>query len=679
MNRFLNTTRIYALFGVIALLLMIYVARLYSLQLRGGEVDEVLANATTTRETVESARGDLLDRNGTPLVTTSVSYGVSLSRDALLEIPNRNDVILEIVRLAEQYGVKYTDTFPVTKTAPLTYIEDMSDHQRYLLDSYLEFFDLDPDIAAQDLIVWMKDHYGLDYTTPLTDTRLIIGVRYELEIRVIVNVDPYVFAENAGTEFVSILGEKGLPGVSVVRSSERVLCTDRAAHLLGYLGKITPEQEETYRALGYPMDADIGQSGAEAAFEQYLHGVDGERRVLLSEEGSVISTETIKEAQPGDNVYLSIDIGLQAAAEDALKKTVDYLNGNRARSDAVTGAAVAVLEVGTSEALAVASYPTFDLSTFLENYTSLINDPMNPVLNRATENYYSPGSTFKMCTALAGLRAGTIDRWSTVYDPGYYDVYAYAGYEPVCWVYPGGHGDLDVVGALKNSCNVFFYWLGDHTGINNIAAAARDFGFGQHTGIEIGDIEGIVACQEYKEETFGEEWYAGDTLLASIGQSYNLFTPIQLANYAATIADGGTRYAVTMLHSVKNSDYTAVKLEKEPEVRYQFKGKDLEYISYLQDGMKAVVEPDGTAGSMFADYDVPIAAKTGTVQSDADVVNNGVFVCYAPADDPEIAIAVVVEKGGSGSNIMSVAKDILDAYFGRTVKTAIISDGVLIR
>lgn len=677
MNRFINSTRVFVAIGIIAVLLIIYVARLYSLQLRGGEVDEVLANATTTRETVEAGRGDLLDRNGTPLVTSSVSYDVTLSRDALLEVEGRNDVILEIVRLAGEYGISYKDDFPVTPTAPFSYVEDMSERQRYLLDKYLEFFHLDSDIPASDLIVWLKDHYGLDYTTPLNDARRIIGVRYELEMQVIVNVDPYVFAKNVGTEFVSILGEKGYPGVTVLRTSEREFCTDRAAHLLGYLGKIMPEQAEKYEELGYPMDADIGQAGAEAAFEEYLHGKEGVRRVMRSEEGSVISTEIIQEPEPGNNVCLSIDIGLQAVAEDALKNTIDTLNSNRT-GDYVTGGAVVALQVGTSETLAMASYPSFDPSKLLDNYTKLINDPQNPVMNRATENYYNPGSTFKMTTALAGLRAGTIDRYSTVYDPGYYDAYAAYDFEPVCWIYPGGHGELDVVGALKHSCNVFFYWLGDHTGIKNLEAAARDFGFGQHTGIETGDIEGIVACEKFKEEELGEEWYAADTVLASIGQSYNLFTPVQLANYAATIATGGTRYGVTLLHSVKSSDYTSVVYEKEPEVKYQFTGKDLEYIKYLQEGMKAVVEPDGTAGDVFGYYDIPIAAKTGTVQSDAEVINNGVFVCYAPADKPEIAISVVVEKGGSGSNIMGVAKDILDYYFGKEVKVAVISDGVLI-
>ncbi|MBR4231799.1 MAG: hypothetical protein IKR95_01150, partial [Oscillospiraceae bacterium] len=392
MNRFINSTRVFVAIGIIAVLLIIYVARLYSLQLRGGEVDEVLANATTTRETVEAGRGDLLDRNGTPLVTSSVSYDVTLSRDALLEVEGRNDVILEIVRLAGEYGISYKDDFPVTPTAPFSYVEDMSERQRYLLDKYLEFFHLDSDIPASDLIVWLKDHYGLDYTTPLNDARRIIGVRYELEMQVIVNVDPYVFAKNVGTEFVSILGEKGYPGVTVLRTSEREFCTDRAAHLLGYLGKIMPEQAEKYEELGYPMDADIGQAGAEAAFEEYLHGKEGVRRVMRSEEGSVISTEIIQEPEPGNNVCLSIDIGLQAVAEDALKNTIDTLNSNRT-GDYVTGGAVVALQVGTSETLAMASYPSFDPSKLLDNYTKLINDPQNPVMNRATENYYNPGST----------------------------------------------------------------------------------------------------------------------------------------------------------------------------------------------------------------------------------------------------------------------------------------------
>jgi len=684
MSKFVNSSRIYAILGVIAVLLIIYVARLYALQLRGGaDVDEVLANATTSRETVEAARGDLVDRNGTLLASTSVSYDVMLSRGTLLDLENRNDIILDIVYTAVENGVNYTDTFPVTMAAPFAYVSGMTGTQRSYLDAYFEFFDLDPDISASDLIVWMKDHYGIDYTTPLTDARLIIGVRYELELRVIVNIDSYVFAEDAGTEFVAILEEKDFPAVTISKSAKREYHTEYAAHLLGYLGMITSSQAEKYEALGYPMDAYVGQSGVEAAFEEYLHGVDGLQKVTRSESGSVISTEMLEEALPGNNVYLTIDIGVQRAAEEALADTIAAINATREDpGDHISGAAAAVVEVNTGETIALASYPTYDISSFLENYTTLINNPSNPVLNRATDNHYSPGSTFKMAVALAGMRAGQITRSTTVNDTGKYMEYASVGYAPVCWIYTNvgyGHGTLDIIGALRHSCNVFFYWVGDNIGIRAITKAAEDFGFGSSTGIEIGDIEGVVSSVEYKEEHFNEDWYAADTILASIGQGYNLFTPIQLANYAATIANGGTRYRVTLLNSVKSADYSEVVFKKTPEVAYRFTGADLDYISILQEGMKAVADSGGTAASAFANYEVDVAAKTGTVQSDKDVSNNGVFVCYAPADDPEIAVAVVVEKGGSGSAIMGVAKEILDSYFGGDVSVSVVTDGTLLR
>lgn len=682
MNKYVNTSRIYVLIFAVAVLLVIYFARLYTLQMRSGpQVDEVLASATTSEETVAAARGDILDRYGTPLATTETSYNVTLSRSVLLDHSDRNDIIMDVIHTANEHGVAHTDTFPVTMSAPFTYT-DMTDEQQRWLDAYIEFFnDLTPGISAPDLIVWMKQHYGISYTTPLSEVRQIIGVRYELEMRVIVNIDEYIFARDVNTDFLSILEEKNFPGVNVVMSAERKYCTEYAAHLLGYLGKITAEQYDEYRSLGYPMDAVIGQSGAEAAFEEYLHGVDGRQKVMRSASGSIISTEPVKTVQPGKNVYLTIDITLQEAAEKALANRISEINSSRSERDFATGGAVVVLDVNTSEALAVASYPTFDLDTLLDNYQELINDPANPVINRATNNFYSPGSTFKMAVGLAGLRAGIIDRWTTVYDPGYYSAYASVGYEPVCWVYSNsgyGHGSLDIVGALKNSCNVFFYWVGDHIGIDAIETAAHDFGFGEHTGIETGDIKGVIASVDYKRENFDEDWYAADTILASIGQSYNLFTPIQIANYTATIANGGTRHAATLLHCVKSADYSRILFEKTPETVYQFEGADLDYISFLQEGMCEVVREGGTAASAFEDYPVSIAAKTGTVQSDSDVVNNGVFVCYAPADNPEIAVAVVVEKGGSGSNIISVAKDVLNTYFNGDVDIAVVPGGALI-
>lgn len=308
------------------------------------------------------------------------------------------------------------------------------------------------------------------------------------------------------------------------------------------------------------------------------------------------------------------------------------------------------------------------------------------MFNRATNGTYSPGSTFKMVTGYAGLSSGYITRSTEIYDGGVFTTYADKDFEPTCWIYSssgGGHGMLNIVGAIQNSCNVFFYTVGDNVGITALSNAAKLFGFGASTGIEIGDSEGVVATREYAEEVLGIGWYAADTVYAAIGQGYNLFTPVQLANYVSAIANGGTVNKLTLLNSVKSADYTETVFRNTPEILSEFSDVGKSYIDILQEGMEAVAT-DGSAYSVFRNYtvdgvEISVACKTGTVQSDTTDINNGVFVCYAPADDPEIAISVVVEKGGSGAEIMSIAKEILDYYFGSRMEyITVAEEGVLI-
>jgi penicillin-binding protein 2 len=438
------------------------------------------------------------------------------------------------------------------------------------------------------------------------------------------------------------------------------------------------EDYELYKPLGYPMDALIGKSGAEAAFEQYLHGVDGTKVVRTSEDGTVLEETITQEAVPGANVYLSIDIDVQKSAEDALAEKIRTINLTREEGQLVTGGAVVVTQVKTGEPLAIASYPSFDPATMLQNYAELVNDPGKPLLHRALQGVYSPGSTFKPVTALAGLRAGVITRYTPIEDKGQFT--KYKDYRPKCWIYTqtgATHGTEDVVGALRDSCNYFFYKVGDDTGPSRIAQAARDFGFGAKTlaGISINEKEGVVATEEYKIEKLNEGWWSGDTLLVAIGQGLNQFTPIQLANYAATIADGGTLREMSLIKSAKSSDYTGTVYSHEPTTRSTIAEGDL--VAILQEGMRAVAK-SGTARDMFGSYPVPVAAKTGTVQTSNDY-NNGVFICYAPADNPEIAISVVVEKGGSGAGIMEIAKLVMDEYFRGRPTAGVTAEGELIR
>ncbi len=690
MQKYYKPSRIVLLFVVMGLLIAVYMTALYKLQIFDTAADEdawLAKNTTTKTVPLTADRGDILDRNGVKLVTTRAAYNVMLSRETLLDRDDINDIILELVQDAVDQDVDYTDTFPVTTGAPFTYISDMTSTQEKNLKAYFDYFDdLNENISASDLIVWMKDHYGLDYTTSLPDARLIIGVRYEMELRPIVGMNPYIFAGDVGIDFLTLLRIKNPPGVNIETSAVRVYHTKYAAHLLGYIGLLSPEEYEVYKELGYSYSSTVGKGGVELAFEEYLHGTDGEQEVTTSDNGTVIDVTTTEEPSPGENVFLSIDIGLQEVCEDSLAAKIDLINldSERTEEDRVTGGAVVVLDVNTGEVLASCSYPTYDLANFTKNFNDLLENKSKPLWNRATQGTYNPGSTFKMVTALAGLRTGTIDASSTVECTGKFTKYEDKGFTYYCWIHGvtgGGHGVENVATALRDSCNYFFYWLGDLLretyGADALSSAAFDFGFGSKTGIELPEVTGNVSTPEYKTEEFGEAWYAADTIIMSIGQGYNYFTPIQMANYVATIANGGTLHSLTILSNIRSADFTSVVKEADNEAFGMIEGS--EYLGIIQEGMKMAASEGGTA-SLFKDYPVSVAAKTGTVQTsqDSEILNDGVFVCYAPADDPEIAISLVVEKGTSGGTIMGIAEDIMNYYFKNKAEVTVSEDNAIL-
>ncbi|MGX8698842.1 MAG: penicillin-binding transpeptidase domain-containing protein, partial [bacterium] len=511
-------------------------------------------------------------------------------------------------------------------------------------------------------------------------------------LRVLINTTAYLFAEDVDTDFITMVKEARLPAVSVEKSYRRAYHTTYASQLLGTMGYITREYYDAHKGEGYTLNSIVGRSGVESAFEPWLRGTDGTVTTSRGLNGDLLDVSVTREAEAGANLYLTIDLRLQKVAEDSLAATIAAMNAAREAEaqakaglentyeppELAEGGAVVVLDVHSAEVLAMASYPSFDLATYRRDITALNADPLRPLWNRCTQGPYEPGSTFKMVTALAGLNSGTIDPGTTIFDEGEYTEYADSNFTPHCWIYPGSHGSLDVVGALENSCNYFFYWVSDHMGINAIVKTAGEFGLGSPTGVEIGEVSGILASREYKREALNDGWYAADTLQAAIGQSYNLFTPIQIANYVATIANGGTHYQCSLLNRLVSGDYSAVLREHAPTVLNVIDDTN-GYFSLLQRGMRRVVT-SGTAASSFRGFPIAVAAKTGTVQSDSAGMNTGVFVLYAPAENPEIAIAVVVEKGGSGSALTQIAKDIVLAFYEDTTqRTTVPIEGVLAR
>ncbi len=670
MDKLIKPTRIATIILFILVIITVFILALYNLQIIGGATySSENQRLSTANMTIPAARGSIIDRYGHVLVSDRVCYNVVIDRAKLLSSPNPNDAILRLISAASSCGLSYTDTLPMTAEH---YSPSMTDSQTSRLSAYREYFELSEDISAGEMLEFFRKHYKIDPSISDSDARLISGVRYELEIRLIVNISDYVFAYDVGIDFISILAEQDFPGIDTVTGFTRVYNTSYAAHVLGNVGLMDEKEIAYYTRLGYPMNATIGKGGVEKGFEEYLHGTDGTVAVTTNSSGAVVDVQTVTEAKPGSNVVLTLDIGLQEAAEKALESTISRINNSRGPDleQAEVGAVVAV-DVNSGDVLASASYPSYDLSTFSEDYSKLLENELKPLFNRATQGTYSPGSTFKMVTAIAALEEGIIDPDDTITDQGIYTKYSSSGFSPRCWIYPGSHGAINVVEALEVSCNYFFYTMGDNLGINLLSSYAASFGLGQSTGIEIYEETGILASREYKDSLGGEPWYPGDTLQASIGQSYNLFTPLQLSIYTAALANGGTRYAATLLDTVKSYDYSAPVYTQQARILSTVEADSL-YFETAREGMLAVSQ-EGSISSVFSNYIVDVAAKTGTAQIGENRTNNGIFVCFAPFDDPQIAIAVVVEKGGSGTAISSLARDVLDYYFRSKAATDTIS------
>jgi len=688
MQKMYTPLRIGIIFAFMVLSLTLYVSALYVIQIYNPMImDENPAppRRITRRTTLVAARGNIYDRNGVLLASGRPSYNIKIDWWALRASSNPNEIVQELIYAAMDEGLTYTDTFPVTRGAPFEFLSNMTNTQRNRLDAYFDYHNINPDISVSDLLAWMRNHYRIDYTVGILDARLIIGVRYELEIRAIVGtISPYIFTFDVSTDFVSFLEERGLNGVYAETAFIREYHTTSAAHILGYTGAMTAEEYEIYRDFGYPMDAIVGKVGAERAFEHDLHGFAGQKVTRFAEDGTVVSVEVTREPVPGDHVTLTIDIDLQIAVENALRSEIEAINLERANirletgedeDDSIPGGAVVVTNVNTGEILAAASFPSFNLQRLSEDWALLHTDPANPMLNRATQGRYPPGSTFKMVTALAGLRhVGVITRYFPINDTGVFDKYYNAPGDFIahCWIFRDrfvGHGEVDIVQALECSCNLYFLqvadWMpgGAAPGAQLLAETALEFGLGRLTGLEIPENAGRLATPQAREAATGQtQWFQADLLLAGFGQGDNRFTPVQLANYAATIANGGTLYSLSVLRRIRSSDFSEILYEHTPEVLNVI--EDDEYIAIIQEGMIAASRGQrGTARREFGNYQIIVASKTGTIQVEGQAANDAAFVAYAPAHDPEIAISVVVEKGGSGAGIMRIARLVFDHYF----------------
>ena len=653
--------RVMILLGVFAAFLLLFGAVLYDAQiLHGSENRARSISSNATSEVVPASRGIITDRNGKVLVSNRLAYTLVFDRSGFTDDAALNDAILRLIRLCQETGTGWNDTLPIRQTGSFVrYTNDRSES----FSKYLEDNKLTVTAAGRQLIAELRELYHVDESLSEKDARLVVGVRYELHSR-----DSYTFAEDVSSEVLSLITDGRYEGVSIHTASARVYNTTLAAHILGTIGPIWQEEwssnEKTgyvgYADKGYSMNDLVGKDGVEKAFEEYLRGTDGRRLITTDEDGKLTGELYTREPQPGGTVALTLDIDLQADVERALAETITGMIDEDSNE---RGGAAAVVSVGSGEVLALASYPTYDLSTFNEDYEELVADERLPMFNRATQGIYAPGSTFKMCTAVAALESGIITPSSIIQDRGIYTYYRDP--QPMCWVYRQGgstHGRINVTQAITESCNYFFYEVGRLTGIRTLDSYASQFGLGQSTGIEIGDSSGVLASPEWAD-SHNQEWTDGQTITAAIGQSYNLFTPLQLANYIATLVGGGEHYQAHLLKNVKEYDNSRLLYvyDDEPLNTVEMSDSTTEAVTK---GMHELTVSGGVSFA-FRDCVVSAGAKTGSAQVGTDIAN-GVFVAYAPYEDPEIAVAIVIEKGGSGAALATTAVEIINSWFSHT-------------
>ena len=667
--------RAMALLLIFALILSFFAVRMYSLQILGtGKVVDN-ASAYTIEIRVRASRGDILDVHGNKLVGNRASYNMVFNSYVLLSSDNPNESLRRLVNLCAEQGIEYEDHFPVTKERPYEYCHDEfnSSWQDYFL-AYLADVDIDSDISANRLMKALRSRYRIPDEWTDEEARRVIGLRYELALRSeITNLASYEFIVDVTDQNMTAILELNTPGLTAEVSTVREYYTDYAAHVLGYVSKMDAADWEIYKEKGYEMDAYVGKAGLEKAYEDVLHGTDGLLRRTVDKNGNIISEYWVKEPVSGMNVETSIDINAQMAAEDAMEAEVrriaeqNGIDGAGKGSD-ITGAAVVAVEVKTGKILVCASYPSYDLETFLEDYNDLLADESRPLNNRALGLAYPPGSTFKICMTIAGIDAGIINKGYTITDQGVYT--KYDGFSPTCmiWANRGAtHGTIDVTEALRDSCNYYFYTLGDMMAVETMDAVAKGLGLGESTGVELYEETGQRANAETKKALYGEDsyWYKADSVMAAIGQSDHAYTPLQMAVYVATVANKGTRLAATFMNRVVSSDYSTLVEEGLPKVMSTMEISDEAYEAVVEGMLKVTQDPLGTANAYFYDWnmDINVCGKTGTAEHGSGGSNHGAFVCFAPAEDPQIAIAVYGEHAGQGGNLSVVAKAIMEVYF----------------
>ena len=659
---------------------IVLIIQLFNLQIVHGAEYREESNTRLTRETtLEAARGEILDRTGTALVTNSTKFSVELYKTKI-DDNELNTSILNIVNLLEKYQVEYADSFPISINPFQFTISDET------LAKWKKTYDLDENISAEQAFYEFKDKYDIE-NTDITEIRKIIAIRYEITTTGYSSTKALTIADDIPREAVAEFSESSdkFPGINIVTEPVRKYTSGTlASHILGYASTISAEEYAT-RKDTYDQNDIIGKTGIEYVFEEYLKGQDGTKQIDMAVDGTITAEYTAEEAIAGSDVVLTIDANLQKITEQALEANIKKIasGGFGTAYDTNAGSCV-VMNVKTGEILAMASYPNYDPADFVggistDKWNQYNTDSAKPLMNKAVQNSYAPGSIFKMVTAIAGLESGAITRTEKINDTGQYIKY---GEKWPCWYYTDyhvGHGRLNVSQAIERSCNYFFYETGDRMGIVTLAQYARYFGLGVKTGVELpSETSGAMATPEYAQ-TVGVTWTKGQTINASIGQGLDNFSPLQMAKYISMLANGGKNIDVTIVKSIIKSDGTEASTEEINNFVNQKLGlgdntsEDLtihqENLDAILEGMRSVTsDTTGTAYVIFQDFGISVGGKTGSAEAGKDENQKDIvhawFAGFAPFEDPEFAVVVMVENGGHGNYTAEVARDVMGEYFG---------------
>lgn len=601
------------------------------------------ANLTAVKTKITATRGEIVDRYGRPIATNRDGYSIVFN-SAYMKKAEYNGAIKALTELLTAYDREWTDQLPMTDVAPYAFTDESGAKR---LKSKLGLNDY---ATAQNCYDEMVTRYSLESYND-ADKRTIMGVRYSMERADFSVANPFTFSEDIPSDLMLTVAESftHIRGVEInVVSYRQYADSELAPHTIGTIGKISAEEWESLKKKGYSYNDYVGKSGVEKAFEDYLRGTDGELTYYFDKSGSVVYTEITKQPMQGHTVFLTLDSKLQKTAQDALAANIKQLND---RGQSITGGSVVITNVKSGEVLTSANYPSYDLEKISDYLSGDVAN--NPLYDRALRGLYPPGSAFKPMVAIAGLEEGIVEPYDTVYCAQRYTFYE--DYQPKCMHY---HGTVNVFSAISQSCNCYFFDVGRRVGITKLNEYSKKMGLGVPTGIELAESSGILAGPLYSASV-GTPWYDGLTLAASIGQSDNAFTPIQLANYTATIANGGTRYKATLLSSVRTASGNNAVYNSTPQV-FDTINAEKSVIDTIKKGMQSVTS-EGTASAYFADYPISIGGKTGTAQTTG--LDNSVLILFAPYEDPEIAVSIVIEHGERSISTGPVAKAIMDEYF----------------